>query len=313
MDNDTMRRGRPTLHVVAGEGMAILAGDGLLTEAFHLLAREPVEQRPARRRAQAARHRDRRARGRARRAWSADRRSIWRRSRPIRRDAAAGARCRRAARDARTKDRRAHPRVGGRGRDHGRRHRRADRRHRRAPPASSAWRFRSSTTSSTSKASQRTLGKTAGKDAAAGKPTYPALYGLDTIAPHGRRVPRPRRSGASSRGIADDAPARDRPMDREPIELTQLPNRNSRFPMHVRGLQVEFGIDSDHVDATRPSRSARRRTRPGAVARAGAGADPRRTGHRRRHAGDQGRHARSTIRRPSRCSRRIIPTSAAAA
>ena len=41
MDDDTMRRGRPTLHVVAGEGMAILAGDGLLTEAFHLLAREP--------------------------------------------------------------------------------------------------------------------------------------------------------------------------------------------------------------------------------------------------------------------------------
>jgi geranylgeranyl diphosphate synthase type II len=41
MDNDTMRRGRPTLHVVAGEGMAILAGDGLLTEAFHLLARQP--------------------------------------------------------------------------------------------------------------------------------------------------------------------------------------------------------------------------------------------------------------------------------
>jgi len=44
MDNDTMRRGRPTLHVVAGEGMAILAGDGLLTEAFHVLAREPVSR-----------------------------------------------------------------------------------------------------------------------------------------------------------------------------------------------------------------------------------------------------------------------------
>jgi len=42
MDNDTMRRGRPTLHVVAGEGMAILAGDGLLTQAFHLLADQPV-------------------------------------------------------------------------------------------------------------------------------------------------------------------------------------------------------------------------------------------------------------------------------
>ncbi len=41
MDNDTLRRGRPTLHVVAGEGMAILAGDGLLTEAFALLARMP--------------------------------------------------------------------------------------------------------------------------------------------------------------------------------------------------------------------------------------------------------------------------------
>ena len=41
MDNDTMRRGRPTLHVVSGDGLAILAGDGLLTEAFTLLAREP--------------------------------------------------------------------------------------------------------------------------------------------------------------------------------------------------------------------------------------------------------------------------------
>jgi geranylgeranyl pyrophosphate synthase len=47
MDNDTMRRGRPTLHVVAGEGMAILAGDGLLTEAFALLAREPRDTSPA--------------------------------------------------------------------------------------------------------------------------------------------------------------------------------------------------------------------------------------------------------------------------
>jgi geranylgeranyl diphosphate synthase type II len=38
MDDDSMRRGRPTLHVVVGEGMAILAGDGLLTEAFHVLS-----------------------------------------------------------------------------------------------------------------------------------------------------------------------------------------------------------------------------------------------------------------------------------
>jgi geranylgeranyl diphosphate synthase type II len=42
MDNDTLRRGRPTLHVVYGDGIAILAGDGLQAEAFTLLAREPV-------------------------------------------------------------------------------------------------------------------------------------------------------------------------------------------------------------------------------------------------------------------------------
>lgn len=41
MDDDTLRRGRPTLHVVHGEGIAILAGDGLLAEAFALLARDP--------------------------------------------------------------------------------------------------------------------------------------------------------------------------------------------------------------------------------------------------------------------------------
>jgi geranylgeranyl diphosphate synthase type II len=46
MDDDTMRRGRPTLHVVAGEGMAILAGDGLLTEAFHLMASQPEGSDP---------------------------------------------------------------------------------------------------------------------------------------------------------------------------------------------------------------------------------------------------------------------------
>ncbi len=41
MDDDSLRRGRPTSHVVHGEAMAILAGDGLLTEAFALLAAEP--------------------------------------------------------------------------------------------------------------------------------------------------------------------------------------------------------------------------------------------------------------------------------
>ncbi|MBI4684931.1 MAG: polyprenyl synthetase family protein [Nitrospirae bacterium] len=38
MDNDDLRRGKPTNHKVFGEGMAILAGDGLLTEAFFIMA-----------------------------------------------------------------------------------------------------------------------------------------------------------------------------------------------------------------------------------------------------------------------------------
>jgi len=47
MDNDTLRRGRPTLHVVYGDGIAILAGDALQAEAFALLAREPAGADPA--------------------------------------------------------------------------------------------------------------------------------------------------------------------------------------------------------------------------------------------------------------------------
>jgi geranylgeranyl diphosphate synthase type II len=38
MDDDELRRGKPTSHVVFGEAIAILAGDGLLTEAFVLLS-----------------------------------------------------------------------------------------------------------------------------------------------------------------------------------------------------------------------------------------------------------------------------------
>lgn len=38
MDNDDYRRGKLTNHKVYGEGMAILAGDGLLTAAFQLVA-----------------------------------------------------------------------------------------------------------------------------------------------------------------------------------------------------------------------------------------------------------------------------------
>jgi geranylgeranyl diphosphate synthase, type II len=47
MDDDDLRRGRPTSHVVHGEGMAILAGDGLQAEAFRVLSREPQGYHPA--------------------------------------------------------------------------------------------------------------------------------------------------------------------------------------------------------------------------------------------------------------------------
>jgi geranylgeranyl pyrophosphate synthase len=47
MDDDSLRRGRPTLHVLHGDGMAILAGDGLQAAAFTLLAREPADTEPA--------------------------------------------------------------------------------------------------------------------------------------------------------------------------------------------------------------------------------------------------------------------------
>ena len=74
MDDDSLRRGRPTNHIVHGEGMAILAGDGLLTEAFALLS-----SRAARSGAGGAKD-SRRSRSSPRRpapaAWSAGRRSI---------------------------------------------------------------------------------------------------------------------------------------------------------------------------------------------------------------------------------------------
>src|ERR1700686_4781901 len=39
LDNDDLRRGKPTCHVVFGEALAILAGDALQTQAYEVLAR----------------------------------------------------------------------------------------------------------------------------------------------------------------------------------------------------------------------------------------------------------------------------------
>ena len=43
MDNDDLRRGKPTTHVKYGEANAILVGDGLLTHAFQLLSKSDVK------------------------------------------------------------------------------------------------------------------------------------------------------------------------------------------------------------------------------------------------------------------------------
>jgi geranylgeranyl diphosphate synthase type II len=55
MDNDDLRRGKPTSHKVFGEAVAVLAGDALLTRAFHLMAELPPngDAEPLRRRMRA--------------------------------------------------------------------------------------------------------------------------------------------------------------------------------------------------------------------------------------------------------------------
>tara|TARA_B100000614_G_C14521367_1_gene482722 strand:+ start:343 stop:1233 length:891 start_codon:yes stop_codon:yes gene_type:complete len=41
MDDDDLRRGKPTTHIAYGEGVAVLAGDAILTEAFAIIAQTP--------------------------------------------------------------------------------------------------------------------------------------------------------------------------------------------------------------------------------------------------------------------------------
>lgn len=49
MDDAAMRRGRPACHKAFGEGMAVLAGDALLTLAMQLIASHPAPMKPERR------------------------------------------------------------------------------------------------------------------------------------------------------------------------------------------------------------------------------------------------------------------------
>ena len=170
MDDDSLRRGRPTNHVVHGEGMAILAGDGLLTEAFALLAAEPRDPSLAARQirtiqtiavaAGALRH---------------GRRPGDRSPRCRFDDASTSSRCRTCtrARPARSFARPRSPAPSW------------------AAAATTAIRavdeygrhlglaFQIVDDILDVEGDAKDLGKTAGKDAKAGKPTYPSIYGLD--------------------------------------------------------------------------------------------------------------------------------------
>ena len=162
----------------------------------------------------------------------------------------------------------------------------ADMPHRRAVDGygreSSASRSRSSTTCSTSRARAAELGKTAGKDAAAGKPTYPALFGLERRRPArrrscGRRAPtqrcwtqrlggRARRAGPSDR--ADWCPANGEQSRRRATARRAAPPRRTSTPTHDprrRALRL------DRCSSTAGSRRrANARARSSSPARSGS-------------------------------------------
>ena len=196
MDNDTLRRGRPTLHVVYGDGIAILAGRWAC--------------RPRRSRCWRASRR-RRSRGRGPEAARACRSSPTPPARPgmvggqaIDLQAAGQApdmRCarrRRPARHARAEDRGAHSRLGGQRRDHGRRRDRRRRRGRRYA-ADLGLAFQIIDDILDVEGVGGALGKTTGKDAAGAKPTYPAAFRPRAIARARRRLHRSARGSARRR------------------------------------------------------------------------------------------------------------------
>jgi farnesyl diphosphate synthase len=193
MDNDVLRRGKPTVHVQYGEAQAMLAGDAMQALAFEVLTPRRRRCRCAARAAGPAVPPCWRVRP-ATPAWPAARPSTWPASAAADRNqlrdmhrrktgallqgsvlmgAACGG-CDRAALAALTTT---------------------------APP--SAWRSRWSTTSWTSRQSSATLGKTAGKDADADKPTYVSCWAWSP-APMPGAAPRPMAALAAS-GLPDAA------------------------------------------------------------------------------------------------------------
>ena len=165
MDDDELRRGRPTSHVVYGEDVAILAGDGLFAEAIRLFCERQA----------------RRAGARARRAGRAGRGDRRRRHgrRPVpRRDRRRRPRRRRPARAARAEDRPPDRRQRARAADPGRVGRSRDEPYRRfADELGVLFQIVDDILDVTG--SDEELGKPQGSDERHGKLTYVSLFGLE--------------------------------------------------------------------------------------------------------------------------------------
>ncbi len=227
MDDDELRRGRPTLHMVYGEGMAILAGDGLHAEAFGLLAREP-------RTADAALDaRKLRVIGLVAEAagcagmvggQAIDLDAVGTKTKRQ----SKAARRQRSSRDARPEDRSLDSRIGGRRRRHGRRRRSSCSAHSTATRRKSDSPFRSWTTFSTSKGrrspsarprekTRRLASRPIHRSTALEQSRRLATECLTRAAARARRS-RPRRFEAG----------RHRPLDRRSEKLTKVPMGASR-------------------------------------------------------------------------------------
>jgi farnesyl diphosphate synthase len=171
MDNDVLRRGKPTVHVQYGEALALLAGDALQALAFELLTPDEalfsaaVQARLCRLLARAAGH-EGMAGGQAIDLASVGQALTENQLRQMHRlktgallrgSVMMGAACREPRRyGSMRQPRQALSRLS---------------------VTPSGWRSRWSTTSWMSRPTRRSLGKTAGKDAAADKPTYVSVLG----------------------------------------------------------------------------------------------------------------------------------------
>ena len=222
MDDDSLRRGRPTSHVVHGEGMAILAGDGLQAEAFAVLARWPASRRSS---VQARKLRTLLVVAEAAGAagmvggQAIDLAADPAHARAGRESVPDAARRRGAERHARAQDRRPDPGVGAGRRHHGAAPTTPRSTRSIATPARSAWRSRSWTTSWTWRAHRRIWARPRARTPPrASRPTCRSMGWTAR-----RRAPPPASSapGRARRARAGRlAPRGHRPLDRRAPHMT---------------------------------------------------------------------------------------------